>query len=282
MSRLDAHQHFWVFEQKEYGWISEDMTALRRDFLPADLKRAAEEAGVNGSIAVQARQTVEETRWLLELSAQNDFIQGVVGWVPLADRRVGDVLEEFVQNRKLRGVRHVLQDEADPCYMLRADFNTGVRLLEPLGLAYDILIYERHLAQTIQFVDRHPAQVFVLDHVAKPRVASHELSPWREHLRELAKRDNVYCKLSGLITEAEHGNWTEADLVPYLEIALETFGPGRLMFGSDWPVVLLGARYGEWVSVVERAVQRLSEAERQRIWSGTAQEAYRLPWHASL
>ena len=282
MSRLDAHQHFWVFEQKEYGWISEDMTALRRDFLPADLKRAAEEAGVNGSIAVQARQTVEETRWLLELSAQNDFIQGVVGWVPLADRRVGDVLEEFVQNRKLRGVRHVLQDEADPCYMLRADFNTGVRLLEPLGLAYDILIYERHLAQTIQFVDRHPAQVFVLDHVAKPRVASHELSPWREHLRELAKRDNVYCKLSGLITEADHGNWTEADLVPYLEIALETFGPGRLMFGSDWPVVLLGARYGEWVSVVERAVQRLSEAERQRIWSGTAQEAYRLPWHASL
>lgn len=277
MTRLDAHQHFWRYDPAEYSWIGDSMAAIRRDFLPADLQAACAGSGVSGSIAVQAQQAVAETQWLLEIAAQNDFVRAVVGWVPLVEKRAGEMLEELAQNRKLRGVRHVLQDEADPCYMLRGDFNEGVGALKELGLRYDILIYERHLPQTIEFVDRHPVQVFILDHLAKPRVAARELTPWRENFARLAKRPNVYCKLSGLVTEADHHTWTEEELVPYLDCALEEFGPRRLMFGSDWPVLLLASRYLRWVTVLEGVVGRLSETEQERIWSGTAQEAYGLP-----
>lgn len=277
MTRLDAHQHFWRYDPAEYSWIGDSMAAIRRDFLPADLQAACAGSGVSGSIAVQAQQAVAETQWLLEIAAQNDFVRAVVGWVPLVEKRAGEMLEELAQNRKLRGVRHVLQDETDPCYMLRGDFNEGVGALKELGLRYDILIYERHLPQTIEFVDRHPVQVFILDHLAKPRVAARELTPWRENFARLAKRPNVYCKLSGLVTEADHHTWTEEELVPYLDCALEEFGPRRLMFGSDWPVLLLASRYLRWVTVLEGVVGRLSETEQERIWSGTAQEAYGLP-----
>lgn len=277
MTRLDAHQHFWRYDPAEYSWIGDSMAAIRRDFLPADLQAACAGSGVSGSIAVQAQQAVAETQWLLEIAAQNDFVRAVVGWVPLVEKRAGEMLEELAQNRKLRGVRHVLQDETDPCYMLRGDFNEGVGALKELGLRYDILIYERHLPQTIEFVDRHPVQVFILDHLAKPRVAARELTPWRENFARLAKRPNVYCKLSGLVTEADHHTWTEEELVPYLDCALEEFGPRRLMFGSDWPVLLLASRYLRWITVLEGVVGRLSETEQERIWSGTAQEAYGLP-----
>lgn len=276
MTRLDAHQHFWTYDPAEYGWISDDMCAIRRDFFPDDLRTACEGSRITGSIAVQALQSVRETCSLLGMAENDDFVRAVVGWVPLIDSNVSGLLEEFAANTKLRGIRHVLQDEVDPDYMLRDDFNAGVRTLKHFGLVYDILIYERHLPQTIKFVDRHPNQIFVLDHVAKPRVAAHELSPWRERFAELAKRPNVYCKLSGLLTEADHHAWKEADVTPYINVALETFGPQRLMFGSDWPVLLLAAAYGEWVSIVETVVGKLSENEQQRIWHDTAQKAYRL------
>ena len=273
---IDAHQHFWKYEPLEYPWIGEGMDAMRRDFLPADLVVAMAGTGVDGAVSVQARQSLEETWQLLNFADENAFIKGVVGWVPLTNPDLNRLLPTVASHPKLRGVRHVLHDELDDMYMLRDDFNRGVQALKPFGLAYDILIFERHLPQTIKFVDRHPQQVFVVDHLAKPRVRAGEMSPWRENLRELAKRSNVYCKISGLVTEADFANWTEEQLRPHFEGVIEAFTPARLMFGSDWPVCLLAASYSQWVQVVTRAIAGLSEGERERIWQGTAKEAYRL------
>jgi L-fuconolactonase len=252
------------------------MGMLRRDFLPGDLRREIGAAGVGGVVSVQARQTLEETRWLLELAEASEFIRGVVGWAPLVSGRVEEELAVFAGRAKLKGVRHVLQDEADEKYMLRGDFNEGIRRLRKFGLVYDILIYERQLPQTIEFVDRHPGQVFVLDHVAKPRIRDGVLSPWKENLRELARRANVYCKLSGMVTEADWRGWTTGQLRPYAEAALEAFGPGRLMFGSDWPVCLVACDYSKWRRVVGELVESLAAGERERVMGGTAVEAYGL------
>lgn len=251
------------------------MGVIRRDFLPEHLEQEIARAGVDGSIAVQAG-TVSETEWLLELANQWNFIRGVVGWVPLIDPNVEITLERLAANPKLRGLRHIVQDEPDPHYILRDDFNAGIRKMARFGLVYDILIFERHLLQSIQFVDRHPNQVFVLDHVAKPRIKTGEISPWRENIRELARRQNVYCKISGMVTEADWVRWTPEQMKPYLEEVLEAFGPRRLMFGSDWPVCLLASPYSKWVTLMESTVRRLSISEQESIWSGTAIEAYGL------
>ncbi|MGA8026161.1 MAG: amidohydrolase family protein [Bryobacteraceae bacterium] len=276
MLKLDAHHHFWNYDPVEYPWIDDNMSVIRRDFLPADLQAEMAPAGVSGAISVQARQTLEETHRLLEFAGQNDFIRGVVGWAPLVEPNVGDTLAELASNLKLRAVRHVLQDELDPFYALREDFNAGIGALMPLNLAYDILIFGRHLPQTITFVDKHPNQTFVLDHLGKPRVRNGEISPWRENIRDLAMRENVYCKISGLATEANYSSWTEAQLRPYLDTVLAAFGPQRLMFGSDWPVCLVAISYSHWISIVSNAIRSLTQSEQQRIWSGTAAEAYRL------
>ena len=276
MLKIDAHHHLWKFDADEYGWIDEGMEVLRRDFLPADLHKEMAASGIDGALAVQARQTVEETHWLLQWAGQNDFMKGVVGWVPLAEPNVGAVIEQFSANLKLRGVRHVLQDEPDENYILREDFNRGIRELARYNLTYDILIFERHLPQTIRFVDQHPKQKFVLDHLAKPRVKERAISAWREHMLELAKRENVYCKISGLATEADHKNWTEEQLQPYIDTVLSAFGAKRVMFGSDWPVCLLALRYEKWVDIVAKTASRLSVTEQQRLWAGTAVEAYGL------
>lgn len=274
--KVDAHHHFWKYDPVEYDWIDEKMRVIRRDFLADDLRKEITAAGVSGVVSVQARQSLEETRRLLELADRNDFIRGVVGWAPLVEPNVSDTLGELAENRKLRSMRHVLQGEPDPFYMLREDFNAGIRALKSFGLAYDILIFERHLPQTARFVDKHPDQVFIVDHSAKPRVGDREISPWRENMQELAKRPNVYCKISGLVTEADYSNWTEAQLQPYLDTVLSAFGPGRLMFGSDWPVCLVAVTYSRWISIVANAISALSVTEQERIWSGTALEAYRL------
>ncbi len=276
MLKIDAHHHLWQFNEKDYGWISDQMTVLRRSFTPDDLHAEMTAAGISGSVAVQARQSLEETRFLLNAAAQHSFIRGVVGWVPLADLDVEMDLERFSADKTFRGVRHVLQDEPDERYMLHDDFNRGVRALRKFGLTYDILIFERHLPQTIEFVDKHPDQVFIVDHLAKPRVRYNAISPWREHLVELAKRPHVYCKISGLATEGDHNRWTKAQLEPYIQIVLEAFGPKRVMFGSDWPVCLLALPYQRWVALVAEEVSKFSTAEQERIWAGTAIEAYRL------
>ena len=275
--KIDAHQHFWKYSAAEYGWIDEQMSIIRRDFLPSDLEREIRNAGVDGVVSVQARQTLEETLWLLSVAAQNDFVKGVVGWVPLTEPSIRDELDLLRRNPRLRAIRHVVQDEPDG-YLLRKDFNAGISVLQEVGLAYDLLIHERQLPEATRFVDRHPHQVFVLDHLAKPRVKENRLDSWRQRIRELARRENVYCKVSGLVTEADFKAWTEAQLRPYLETALEAFGPTRLMFGTDWPVCLVACPYGRWHDVVSRFAASLSFDEQASLFGHTAARAYRLPW----
>jgi L-fuconolactonase len=274
--RIDSHHHLWKYSPADYPWISEDMKSIRQDFLIPELKQAMQIAKIDGVVTVQARQSLLETDWLLDLASQNDCIRAVVGWVPLTDPAVGSHLEKYWHYPKLKAVRHVLQDEPDDLFILREDFNRGVSQLEDVGFSYDILIFERHLPQTIEFVDRHPTQVFILDHIAKPKIKSQALSPWRERMRELAQRENVYCKLSGIVTEADWNTWTENDLRPFIDAVLECFGPKRLMFGSDWPVSLLACTYEKWIEVVQRSTASLSSSERDRLLGGTAKEAYRL------
>ncbi|MBN1942536.1 MAG: amidohydrolase family protein [Phycisphaerae bacterium] len=273
---IDAHQHFWKYTPAEYGWIGEEMSLLRRDFLPTDLRPNLAAAGIDGSIAVQARQIARETAWLLDLARQADEIRGVVGWIPLASADVRGELERFAADPLLKGVRHVVQDEPDENFILREDFNRGVAMLREFRLVYDILIFERHLPRAVAFVDRHPQQVFVLDHLAKPRIREGEMEPWRRNLFALAERENVYCKLSGLVTEADVQKPSYASLQPYMETVLEAFGPGRLMFGSDWPVCLHACPYATWLTWVREFIASLSPHEQARILGDTAAEAYNL------
>ncbi len=274
--KIDAHQHFWQYNPREYGWIGPAAEILQRDFLPADLERATASAGIQGVVSVQARQSLNETNWLLELASHHQWIRGVVGWLPLTAPDAQAHIATAAANPKLKAVRHVLHDESDDHYILGEDFNRGIRLLGPHHLAYDLLIFERHLPQTIEFVDQHPNQTFVLDHLAKPHIKEQIQEPWRKLITDLAARPNVYCKLSGIITEADHQHWTPADLHPYLQTTLEAFGPRRLMFGSDWPVCLLAGSYLRWTQTVQDFIAPLAPAEQDRIMGDTAIEAYRL------
>jgi L-fuconolactonase len=234
------------------------------------------EAGIDGTVAVQARQTLDETRWLLAQAEECEAIRGVVGWAPIAGEEFPGVMEEFEHRPKLKGLRHVIHDEPDENYILRADFNSGILAMQGSGLVYDILIYERHLPQTIDFVDEYPEQVFVLDHIAKPRIGAGILEPWTENLRELALRRNVWCKVSGLATEADWKNWDIETLRPYLDVVVDAFGANRLMVGSDWPVCLVATQYGQWFDLLKTYFARFSESEQDAIFGGTATEVYQL------
>src|SRR5208337_4632929 len=233
-------------------------------------------SGIHGSIAVQARQTLEETSWLLRLADDFDFIRGVVGWAPLAGPEFPAIIERLQESEKLKGLRHVIQDEPDDDFTHRPDFNAGVALLKSYGLVYDILIFERQLPAAISFVDRHPAQVFVLDHLAKPRIRDRVLEPWRTNIRELARRENVYGKLSGMVTEAHWAKWRPADLQPYFDVVLNAFGPKRLMAGSDWPVCLLATTYQNWFSTLREFISSLSSTDQEMILGGVARGVYSL------
>jgi L-fuconolactonase len=274
MPVIDSHHHFWNYTDADYGWIPPEWSVIRRDFLPEDLRKEIAAVAVDGVISVQARQSLVETDWLLGFAAQHAFIRGVVGWVPLIDPAVEAHLDRYAAHAKLRSLRHVLQAEADDAYMLREDFNRGISALTRRGLAYDVLILEKHLPNTIKFVDRHPSQVFVLDHIAKPRIAAGEVEPWAKHIRELARRPNVSC---GMVTEADVRTWTSAQLQPYFEVVLEAFGPSRLLFGTDWPVCLAGVSYARWMQTVEAALSTLSHDERAAVLGDNAQRIYRLP-----
>jgi L-fuconolactonase len=274
--RIDAHHHLWRYDPAEYGWVNEKMSVLRRNFLPADLQPLLDRAGIAGAIAVQARQTLEETRWLLQLAEEASWMKGVVGWAPIAAPEFHEVLADLKRHKKLKGLRHVIQDEPDDQFILSAAFNRGIRALQHAGLVYDILIHVRHLPQAARFVDMHPDQRFVLDHCAKPPIASGEVEAWATGLRELAKRPHVCCKLSGLVTEADWQQWTPANLEPYWRVVLDAFGPDRLLFGSDWPVAMLATGYQRWVDVVTGWVAPLSASEQDAIWSGNARRVYSL------
>jgi len=274
--KIDSHHHFWNYTAKEYDWISDEMKAIRRSFGPPDLKAALTLAGVDRAVSVQARQTVEETEFLLNFAEKEPFLAGVVGWAPLADANVEATLDRWKTRKKLKGLRHVVQGEPDDNFILGANFNRGVKLLKNYNWVYDILIFERHLKPSIQFVDQHPNQVFVLDHIAKPKIKAGEREPWATNIRELAKRQNVYCKISGMVTEADWSAWTPETLRPYIDTVLEAFTPRRCMFGSDWPVMLVACPYAHWFEIVNAAISRFTESERDRILGLTAIEAYRL------
>ncbi len=275
MLQIDAHQHFWHYSASEFGWIDEAMAAIRRDFLPADLMPLLDEAGIDATIAVQARQSLEETEFLLGLAEAESRIAGVVGWAPLANPGIESILEELSQHSKLTGLRHVLQAEPDE-FFDRDDFHRGLALLLRFSLTYDLLVVERQLPAAIRLVDRHPDQVFVLDHIAKPRIASGELEPWRTQIRELAHRPNVSCKLSGMVTEADYRHWTVEGLQPYFETVLDAFGPSRLLFGSDWPVCTVAASYGRWAGIVREWLAPLSWDEHVAILGANATRIYGL------
>ena len=274
--RIDAHHHLWRYTPEEYGWIDGAMVRLQRDYTPADLAGVMASAGINGAIAVQARQSLDETHALLSLADAYPFIEAVVGWAPIAGKDFPSCLEALAAHPHLRGLRHVIQSEPDDDFILGSEFNRGIAAMLSSGLVYEILIYERHLPQTIRFVDAHPDQIFVLDHIAKPRIRERIFSPWRERIRELAQRANVFCKVSGIVTEADWQSWTEADLCPYMDTVFDAFGASRLMMGSDWPVCLVAAEYAQWFSLLDRYIARLSEYERERFCGGTAAEVYRL------
>lgn len=273
--RVDAHQHFWRYSSEEFGWINDAMAAIRRDFLPDDLRPLLDEAGIDATVAVQACQSIDETEWLLALAVEHDWIAGVVGWVPLASEQVDATLDQLTTHTKLKGVRHILQAEPD-AYMQREDFNRGIARLRQYSLTYDVLVFQHQLPSAIQFVDRHPEQPFVLDHVAKPLIAKHEIEPWRTQMRELARRPHVSCKLSGMVTEADFHAWTIEDLKPYVETAIEAFGPERLLFGSDWPVCAVAASYARWVGVVSGFLKELSSDEQELIFGRNAVKFYGL------
>lgn len=273
---IDTHHHFWNYNPVEYDWIDDEMAVIRKSFLPEQLWSTLASADVQGVVSVQARQSLEETEWLLQLASENDFIKGIVGWVPLADPTSGEILDKYSENQWLKGVRHVIQGEPDPEFILRKDFNLGISSLKKYNLVYDILITENQLPNTIRFVDQHPEQQFVLDHIAKPKIKINEIDNWRRNLTELARRENVSCKISGMVTEADYKTWTEEQLRPYFDTVLEAFGPSRLMFGSDWPVCLVATKYVDWLNLVKKAILGFSLMEREQILCENALTVYQL------
>jgi L-fuconolactonase len=273
--RVDAHHHLWHYTAAEYGWIYDNMRALRRDFLPPELAGECEAAGVSATVAVQARQTLEETYWLLEQASQTLLIRGVVGWADIASADFSKTLETLQNHSLLKGLRHVVQAEPDG-FLDSPDFNRGIAAVTETGLVYDILILARHLPEATRFVDRHPQQSFVLDHIAKPSIAAGEIAQWSVNLGNLARRPNVACKLSGMVTEADWAAWTPASLQPYFDTALEAFGPTRLMAGSDWPVLTVASSYGRWWQTIEGWLSPLAVNERAQIEGKVANRIYGL------
>ena len=251
------------------------MAELRRDFVVADLERELSAANVDGTVVVQARQTNEETRWLLSLADGTPRILGVVGWAPIAAEDFEEQLNHLGHEPKLVGLRHVVQAEPDG-FLDDAAFNRGIRALRNSRVVYDILIHEHQLEEATRFVDRHPEQTFVLDHIAKPKIAAGELEPWRKRITELARRPNVCCKVSGMVTEADPKNWTREQLRPYLDVVVEAFGPQRLMAGTDWPVCLVGTSYNGWWDLLRNYFAGFGEDERTSIFGECAMKTYGL------
>lgn len=273
--RIDSHQHFWRFNPADYGWMKSGWP-IRRDFLPVDLEPELRARHLDGCVAVQARQSLAESRWLLELADGTPMIRGVVGWVDLCSPNVAKDLEEFAEHPKFVGVRHVVQDEPDDGFMLREDFQRGIAALSGFDLTYDLLVFPRQLPAAIALVQKFPEQPFVLDHLAKPRIKDGALSPWREQIRALAKLPNVACKVSGMVTEADWQNWQSDDFKPYLEVVFEAFGPDRLMFGSDWPVCLLAGSYERVLGLAQDYVSRLGKDAKAKFFGENAARFYGL------
>jgi len=276
MTKIDAHQHFWKFDPVRDSWIGDNMSAIKRDFMPGDLKPVLDKFGMDGCVVVQADQNEAETEFLLGLADQYDFIKGVVGWVDFRAADAGKRMERYSKYEKLKGFRHVLQGEADRALMLNPKFMDGIRALKRHDFTYDLLIFPDQLGYTHQFVKNFSGTRFVVDHIAKPDIKNRNMDKWEIGIKALAKHENVWCKISGMITEADWYDWVLTDFKPYLDIVFEAFGPRRVMFGSDWPVCNLAGGYQQMLSVVKNYVGKLSEDEQARFWGLNAVEFYKL------
>ena len=274
---IDSHHHFWIYNTDDYPWMTGDRGPLQVDYMPDDMAPLLKATGIDGTVAVQARQVERETQFLLELAEKHDFIRGVVGWVDLRADDAEARLERFADHPRMVGVRHIVHDEADDRFMLGGSFLQGLAQLNRFNLTYDLLLFPRHIKVAIEVVKRFPQQPFVLDHIAKPFIKDGTLEPWAREIRQLAAHDNVFCKVSGMVTEAAWQAWTQADFDPYLDIVFECFGVERLMFGSDWPVCTLGGSYSEVVDIVRQYIAALSADEQAAIMGGNASAFYGLP-----
>ena len=280
--RLDAHQHFWYYNTVDYAWISEAMPQLKQHRLPPDLQPHLEANNFAGCVAVQARQSLAETDFLLSLAAQYDYVKAVVGWVDLRDSELSTTLESYRDHTHLKGFRHIVQDEPDDRFLLRSEFIRGVQLLGQHGYTYDVLVYEKQLPHFVTFLDHCPDQPFVLDHLGKPQISGGPSSSWRAAIRAIAQHPQVYCKVSGLVTEAEWFQWKAEDFEPFLDIVLEAFGPQRLMLGSDWPVCLLAAKdYDDVLQIMDRFTSGMTPEEKEGIYGKNAQAFYKIEQHES-
>ncbi len=274
--KIDSHQHFWRYDAERDAWITDSMAVLRRDFLPEHLVAELAANAIDASIAVQADQSENETMFLLDLAEKNKRIAGVVGWVDLQSPRVAERLEHFSHSSKLRGFRHIAQTEPDGRFLTREDFVKGVAQLRAFGFTYDILIYPKQMPAAIELVARLPEQRFVVDHVAKPEIKSGKSAQWAAHMREIAQSKNVFCKLSGMVTETDWKRWKTEDFKPYLDVVFDAFGAERLMFGSDWPVCLLAATYRQVNQLIEEYVKGFSQSDTDKIFGGNAARFYGL------
>ena len=274
---IDSHHHLWKYSTEEYGWINDQMEPLRGDFLLPELREIAAHSQVDGFVSVQARQNLQETEDLLSMARTEPLISGVVGWVPLADSNISQVLDRLSDQSMLKGVRHVVQDEPDDRFILGPDFNRGVSELKGRGLVYDVLIFARQLPASIEFVDQHPDLTMVLDHIAKPTITDAAYDKqWETDFRELAKRENISCKFSGVVTEIREDSWSLDQIRRYWDVALQAFTPDRLMFGSDWPVCLLKTEHRQWINAVRELAGELSQTEQIKLFSANAIRDYNL------
>lgn len=273
--KIDAHHHFWNYDPVRDGWINDSMSVLKRDFLPPEFQSELDSCQIDGCVAVQADQSLEETKFLLNLAKENGFIKGVVGWVDLQSADIEERIAAFSEDTLLKGFRHIVQNEP-PGFLLGDNFKRGIKAISRSNFTYDILIYPNQLEDAINFVNQFPNQQFVIDHMAKPLIIEHVFVPWETLIRKLALSPNVYCKVSGLITEANWHNWKAEDIKPYIDIVFDAFGPDRIMFGSDWPVCKLAGSFTTTVVLMQEYLKNFSEAEKNNFWGQNAIEFYKL------
>ena len=273
---IDSHQHFWNYEAEKHSWIDDEMSVIRRDFLSDDLQKVFDENGVDACVAVQADQTTEETDFLISLAKNNNFIKGVVGWVDLRSESIEEDLLKYKKYDVVKGFRHVVQQEQDHNFMLRPEFLNGIELLGKYDLCYDILIFPHQLGAALELVEKFPNQKFVIDHIAKPYIKDGFFEGWAVMMREIAKNQKVYCKISGMITEADYKTWTPEQVHPYMKLVLESFGASRVMYGSDWPVCLVAGNYSMVKALVTDFITDLSQEEQNDIMGGNAAKFYNL------
>jgi L-fuconolactonase len=272
---VDTHVHFWKYNKVRDAWITGDMKILQEDYLPHTLATTLKRNGIDACVAVQASQEELETYFLMELAKTNDIIKGVVGWIDLQKDNIEERLQYFSQYPIIKGWRHVVQGEPDD-FLLRPVFQRGIAALQPFNYTYDVLIYHHQLKPALDFVSKFPEQKMVIDHCAKPDIANKKIDEWKRLMQEIAKHPNVYCKLSGLFTEAKWKQWSPAEFYPYLDTVFEAFGTDRLLFGSDWPVILVSGIYVQWKSLLEKYMENFTEEERSNVFGNNAVQFYNL------